>query len=127
LLWLFNLVPIPSDSPAQKGVDGLYNYIITQVSPTAVLKTAFCTGVCFGGLLGILLGIAEGDTIGLFGGLFLGFAGGLGFGLTGLACAVIFNALVPRIGGIAVTLQSAATGEQSQSAREQSEQGAEPL
>jgi hypothetical protein len=104
----------------------LYNYVITQISPIAVLKAAFCTGVCFGGLLGILLGIAEGDMIGIFGGLFLGFASGLGFGLTGLTCAVIFNTLVPRIGGIAVTLQSAAAQDQSQSEPKQPEQGVAP-
>jgi hypothetical protein len=104
----------------------LYNYVVTQISPIAVLKAAFCTGVCFGGLLGILLGIAEGDMIGLLGGLFLGFASGLGFGLTGLACAAIFNALVPRIGGIAVTLQSAAAADQSQSVPEQPEQFVAP-
>lgn len=89
----------------------MYNYVITQVSPLAVLKATFCTGVCFGGILGILLGFVEGDAIGLFGGVFLGFMLGLLFGISGLACAAIFNALVPKIGGIAVTLQSASPKE----------------
>lgn len=83
----------------------MYNYMITQISPIAVLKTGFCCGVAFGGLFGILLGIMERDMLGIFGGLFLGFAGGSGLGLAALACAAIFNVLAPQIGGIAVTLQ----------------------
>ena len=90
-----------------EGVNGLYNYVITQINPISILKAAFCTGVCFGGMIGILLGLAEGDAIGLLGGLFLGFICGLCFGLSGLICAAIFNALVPRIGGIRLTLESA--------------------
>lgn len=108
-------------------MNGLYNYVVTRISPVAVLKAAFCTGVCFGGLLGILLGIAEGDMIGILGGLFLGFACGLGFGLAGLVCTAIFNTLVPRIGGIALTLQPAAASDQSQLEPEQLEQGVAPL
>lgn len=83
----------------------MYNYTITQINPFAVLKAAFCTGVCIGGILGILLGAIEGDMIGLFGGVFLGFMSGLFFGIAGLLGAAIFNALAPRIGGIGVTLE----------------------
>ena len=83
----------------------MYNYIITQISPFAVLKAAFCTGVCLGGMLGILLGIIERDIIGLYGGVFLGFIFGFAFGIAGLLGAAIFNALAPKIGGIGVSLQ----------------------
>ncbi|MDU4959194.1 MAG: hypothetical protein E6X17_00820 [Sporomusaceae bacterium] len=89
----------------------MHKYIITRINPLSVLKAGFCCGVCFGGLLGILLGIAEGDAIGLFGGLFLGFAGGSICGLSGLVCSAVFNALAPKIGGIAIVLQPAAEAE----------------
>ncbi len=84
----------------------MYNYVLTRVSCAAVFRLAFAAGTCIGGAGGVVLGLLEPHGVGLFGGAFLGLMAGLAFGLTALACAVIFNVLAP-FGGVAVRLEPA--------------------
>ena len=84
----------------------MYNYVLTRVSCAAVFRLAFTAGTCIGGAGGLALGLLEPHGVGLMGGAFLGLMAGLAFGLTALACAVIFNVLAP-FGGVSVRLEPA--------------------
>lgn len=85
----------------------MYNYMLTRVACGAVFRMAFAAGTCVGGICGVALGILERSAIGIFGGAFLGLAFGLIAGAFALACAAVFNLLVPYLGGVAVRLDPA--------------------
>lgn len=84
----------------------MYNYVVTRVASLAVFRLAFAAGTCIGGVLGVACGLLERSVIGVLGGAFLGLAVGLAAGLGALVCAVVFNLLVPYLGGIAVRLDA---------------------
>jgi hypothetical protein len=85
----------------------MYNYMLTRVACGAVFRMAFAAGTCVGGACGALLGLVERNAVGVFGGAFLGLAFGLIVGAFALACAGVFNLLVPYLGGVAVRLDPA--------------------
>jgi len=82
----------------------LYNYTIVRLDSIAVFRLMFAAGSLVGGTIGLLFGLLDRDAIGITGGLFLGFIFGLLSGGLGLAYAVIFNKLVPLLGGIPIQL-----------------------
>ncbi|MDR7868388.1 MAG: hypothetical protein RIN56_16435 [Sporomusaceae bacterium] len=82
----------------------MYNHMLTKIACGAVFRMAFAAGVCIGGICGVALGILERSAVGIFGGAFLGLAVGLGAGALAFAGAVVFNLLVPYLGGVAVWL-----------------------
>lgn len=84
----------------------MHTYIITKINPNSVFKCSFCCGVGLGGLIGLILGLIESSTLGLGGGLFLGLLLGVGLASGTYLLSVLFNILVPYIGGIKLTVET---------------------
>lgn len=85
----------------------MYNRIILRISPWSVFRILFLTGAAVFGLGGILPGLLEKDMLEMLGGAALGLMAGLWTAVVGAVYCVVFNLLVPAVGGVMVETSAA--------------------